>query len=624
MRFMRTLGVALVTIVSLSAGVRLASADRHPEKPVCNGPRNRCFAHIRLNADGTQQRAQVQPGDLPEGFGPSDLGSAYRIAPPASTTATVAVIDAYGYPNLESDLATYRSTFGLPACSVASGCLTILNQSGQTTPLPAEPPADDDWTVETALDVDMVSAACPGCKIIVVEANDDMGDGLLTNNMVAASAGATVISNSWGGPENIYIDSNNSLTSADMYVTHTGIATFASAGDAGYQEDVANFPTSSDHVISVGGTTLSNNGQGARGWSESAWSDGGSSCSNYFARPPWQTNPACAMRAYADVSAVGDPETGVAVFNNGPSGSGWSVEGGTSLSSPLTAAMFAQAGLGSSADPQFPYTHSGAFFDVTFGNNSNPNNNCGSTAMCNAGLDWDAPTGIGTPIYPALDGSVKLPTLKLSPANNQSVPPGFAATATCTPNDSATVTEVDIFLDGEQLGALHSPPYTQQVPSTIPQGVHQLYALCQMSSLATARADFTVDEVAACKTAGNCPKSTDLCFDGACIPGPDANGLGASCANGSDCASGLCVNGSGSAGSGSADTGDKCTIDCDSSNACPSGYACTGTDIEGNPMCLEKPSSGGCNAGGDLPTGSLALGAGVLAFVMVRRRRSAA
>ena len=140
-----------------------------------------------------------------------------------------------------------------------------------------------------------------------------------------------------------------------------------------------------------------------------------------------------------------------------------------------------------------------------------------------------------------------------------------------------------------------------------------------MTSLATARADYTVDEVAACKTAGDCPKSTDICFDDACIPGPDAsNGLGATCTSGSGCAAGLCV------GSGSADTDKKCTIDCDGSNACPSGYACTGTDTEGNPECLEKPSSGGCNSGGDgVPTGPLALGAGLLA-VMVRRRRSAA
>ena len=325
------------------------------------------------------------------------------------------------------------------------------------------------------------------------------------------------------------------------------------------------------------------------------------------------------MRAYADVAAIGDPNTGVAVFNNGPSGSGWSVEGGTSASSPLVASLFAQAGLGSSADPQFPYTHSGAFFDVTFG----ANGSCNGTAMCNAGLDWDAPTGIGTPIYPALDGTAKLPTLKVTPANNQSVPSGFTTTAACTSNDSATVTEVDMYIDGEQFGSLTSPPFTKSPPSTLPQGSHQLYILCQMSSLATARADFTIDEVAACKTAGDCPKSTDICFDDACIPGKDAgNGLGAGCTSGSGCESGLCVG----SGSGSADTDKTCTIDCDGNNACPSGYACTGSDSEGNPMCLEKPGGGGgCNSGNDsVPVAPLALGAGVLAFVVVRRRRSAA
>jgi hypothetical protein len=628
---MRTLGVASVTFVSLGLLTTLASADprgpspatpaipQYPERAVCNGV-NRCFAHARLAPDGSIQRTAVKPGDLPPGFGPTDLQSAYHIALPATTTATVAVIDAYGYPNLESDLATYRSTFSLPACSVASGCLTILNASGQTSPLPQEPPAQDDWTIETALDVDMVSAACPGCKIIVVEANDDTGDGLLTNNDIAAMMGATTISNSWGGPERIYEDSSQTLSSADAHVTHPGIAVFASAGDAGYQANGANFPTSSDHVISVGGTSLVNNGAGGRGWAESAWNLGGSSCSAFFAQPPWQKSSACSMRAYADVSAVGDPNTGVAVFNNGPSGSGWSIEGGTSLASPLVAAMFAQAGLGSSASSNFPYVNSGMFFDVTTGNNGS----CGNSAICNAGLDWDGPTGIGSPIYPALAGTAKVPTLKVDPAPNQAVPDGFSATVTCTPTDSAHVTEVDVYVDGSQIGSLTAPPFVAKVPAGLPQGSHELYVVCELSSLATARADYTIDEVAACKTAGDCPKTGDICFDDACIPGKDLpNGLGAPCTDGSGCASGLCTGSDGlGTGSGSGDAGKVCTIDCDSNNACPSGFACTGSDSDGNPMCIEKPSSGGgCDSGGDgLPVVPLALGAGVLAFVLARRR----
>src|SRR5439155_24927300 len=110
---------------------------------------------------------------LPQGWGPADLQSAYNINPTITTTPTIAIIDAFGYPTLEQDLATYRSTYGLPACTIASGCLRIVNQLGQATPLPPAPPAHNDLTVETALDIDMASAACPMCKIVVIQAQDD-------------------------------------------------------------------------------------------------------------------------------------------------------------------------------------------------------------------------------------------------------------------------------------------------------------------------------------------------------------------------------------------------------------------------------------------------------------------
>src|SRR5262249_35713741 len=144
---------------------------------VCSGSWLRCHAHVHATQSG-----HVKSYAVPQGWGPADLQSAYNI-PAITTTPTIAIVDAYGYTTLEQDLATYRSTPGLPACTTASGCLKIVNQTGGTT-LPGQPPANDDWTVETALDVDMASAACPTCKIIVVQATDDQGDGLFIANNV--------------------------------------------------------------------------------------------------------------------------------------------------------------------------------------------------------------------------------------------------------------------------------------------------------------------------------------------------------------------------------------------------------------------------------------------------------
>jgi uncharacterized protein (TIGR03382 family) len=317
------------------------------------------------------------------GYGAADLASAYNLDTSVDPSATIAIIDAYGYSSLESDLASYRSQYGLPSCTSSNGCLKIVNQSGQTSPLPSNPPSNDDWTVETALDVDMASAGCPKCKILVVQADDDQGDGLMVANNTAASMHATVISNSWGGPESSF-----TLPSQDSYFDHAGIAVFVSAGDAGYDDggQGPDFPATSDHVISVGGTNLQQGG-GSRGWSETAWSSGGSACSTNFAKPSWQTSTACSKRMSSDVSAVGDPSSGVAVYNAGS----WQVVGGTSAASPLVAGIFALTKNGNKTS-QFAYQHTAAFYDVTSGTNGS----CGSV-VCNAGVGWDGPTGVGTP-----------------------------------------------------------------------------------------------------------------------------------------------------------------------------------------------------------------------------------
>ena len=91
-------------------------------------------------------------------------------------------------------------------------------------------------------------------------------------------------------------------------------------------------------------------------------------------------------------SAVADPETGVAVFDSFHH-SGWLVFGGTSVATPIVASVFALAGNTGTNDPGNLYSHASAMNDVTSGRNGG----CGAP-LCMAGVGWDGPTGLGTPM----------------------------------------------------------------------------------------------------------------------------------------------------------------------------------------------------------------------------------
>ena len=248
-------------------------------------------------------------------------------------------MDAYNDPTAASDLATYRSAAGLPA--LTSGQFTQYNQNGATSPLPATAPASDDWTLEESLDVDMVSAICPNCKIDLVEANNDSGTGLYVAEETAATTlGAKYISNSWGGSE-----SSADTTYDSQYFGVSGVVYTASAGDSAYSGGVI-YPATSPHIVSVGGTTL-NTASNSRGWTESVWetssSEGtGSGCSAFEPTPSWQSSisiitAACSHRVDNDVAADADPNTGAAVYDTTNSNGGWNEVGGTSESSPIIA-----------------------------------------------------------------------------------------------------------------------------------------------------------------------------------------------------------------------------------------------------------------------------------------------
>ena len=365
----------------------LNNIPQQPQTSVCSGGRWRCFAHIRTTSTGN-----VKSYAFGSGYGPSDLADAYKLDTSLDPGATIAIVDAYNYANAASDLAQYRSQYGLAPCTVASGCFKIVNQNGQASPLPSNPPPGDDWTVEAALDLDMASAACPTCKLVLVEAQDDQGDGLFIAQNAAASM-ADVVSNSWGGPES----SGYPGSTYEAYMNHPGTGMFVATGDSGYNDggQGPDYPGTSAYVTGVGGTSLVQSST-TRGWTEGAWSSGGSACSTQVAKPSWQTNSVCSHKATSDVSAVGDPNTGLAVYNAGSGG--WIVVGGTSAATPLVAGIYALTGHAADA-PSFAYQNAGDYFDVTNGSNGS----CGNV-LCNAGAGWDGPTGIGTPNGEALTG----------------------------------------------------------------------------------------------------------------------------------------------------------------------------------------------------------------------------
>ena len=403
MRIRLLVSVAVLTVLGVLAGVSpqagatarpggggptspVAGLSGHRHARVCGAAaphRAACHAIIDLEVTGALSSSTATPS----GYGPGDLQSAYKL--PSGTAGggrTVAIVDAYDLPSAQSDLNTYRAQYGLPAC--ASGCFSKVNQNGGSTP----PAADAGWGQEIMLDLDMVSAACPNCKVLLVEANSSSLTDLGTAVNTAVGLGAVAVSNSYGGPE-----SAAQISYDTSYYRHPGVAVTASSGDSGFG---VQYPAASQYVTAVGGTSLTPMSS-PRGYTESGWTGAGSGCSAYEPKPAWQHDTGCAHRTVADVSAVADPGTGVAVYDStaytSPSGStqsGWLVFGGTSASSPLVAATYAMAGTAPAGTPMasLPYANPHTLYDPASGSNGT----CGSY-LCTAGPSYDGPTGLGTP-----------------------------------------------------------------------------------------------------------------------------------------------------------------------------------------------------------------------------------
>lgn len=373
---------AATTVTSASAAPSATGVDNRNVR-VCDagGPDTAgCYA---IRHDGKSGGAT--PNATPSGYGPAQIQGAYGLSGSAATPPNgplVAIVDAYDDPTAESDLAVYRSQYGLPACTTTNGCFRKVNQNGQQGNYPRK---DGGWAQEISLDLDMVSAACPNCRILLVEAKSNSFANLGTAVNTAANLGAKAISNSYGTSSDVS-DSNYGT-----YYNHPGVAVTASSGDNGYG---VGFPASSQYTVGVGGTSLRLTG-GA--WTESAWSGAGSGCSTYNSKPSWQTSATqCSNKAVADVSAVADPNTGVAVYDSTAyqGMSGWMVFGGTSASSPIIASLYALGGNhGLDYPAQYTWQNASGLNDVTSGSNGS----CSTAVWCTAGSGWDGPTGLGTP-----------------------------------------------------------------------------------------------------------------------------------------------------------------------------------------------------------------------------------
>lgn len=309
-----------------------------------------------------------------DGLSATQIQTAYGLTGRSAAT-TVAVVDTYANPTAMKSLNTYRSQFGLGPANI-----TQVNQDGGAT----LPSGDPNWGVEEMLDLEMVSAACPDCKILYVGANSASPDDLGAAVNTAVRLGAKVVSNSYGSDE-----SAGALYAQGKYYTHPGVAITASSGDGGYG---VSYPAAFNTVVAVGGTSLTLNPDGTRA-SETAWADGGSGCSRFVPKPHWQKDSYCENRTVADVSAVADPNTGVAVYD-AYGLQGWSVVGGTSVSAPIIAGIFGRAGHISDNPVRRLYSApKGSLYDVTAG----ANGTCSALYLCEGIKGYDGPTGLGSP-----------------------------------------------------------------------------------------------------------------------------------------------------------------------------------------------------------------------------------
>ena len=397
---LRTAGATTTSGTVAKQNVQQHRRDRVCSLPVsghvaCNlehAPAGASSGSTGSASSGSVSAAVLSPTPGSSGLRAQDIRNAYALPSSAALPGSgpvVAAVDAFDDPNIEADVNAYRQQWGLGTCSKASGCLTVITQTGSTDTSSVPSGVASGWNQESEADLEMVSAVCPQCRLLLVEANstdiNDVGSGV----NAAVAYGAKYISNSYGTAD----PGSTTESEADqLYYQHPGVVVTASAGDNGYG---AEYPADSPYVTAVGGTTLTASSPST--WVEQAWSDGGSGCGSEAASA-WQTGTGCSTRSSADVSAVA---YGVLVYASDSTSNGWGMFGGTSLSSPIIAATYAlaatttgSAGPAPSAYPvQWPYQRVSGLNDIVSGSNGT----CSVAVQCTAGPGYDGPTGLGSP-----------------------------------------------------------------------------------------------------------------------------------------------------------------------------------------------------------------------------------
>jgi hypothetical protein len=342
----------------------------------------------------------------PAGLSPANLQHAYDLQGSRSGSGqTVAVVTAYDDSTAASDLATYRSQYGLRPCTTADNCFEKVSQTGSTTTLPG---ISAGWSVDASVSMDMISAICPNCHILLVEANSPAMTDFGAAENEAVALGAHFVDNDWIIPE---AQLGAEETSYDtQYFDHPGVAITAPAGNAGY--GTTYYPAASPYVTAVGGTTLTADSSVPSGYTEAAWIGTSSGCSLYESKPSWQTDTGCLIngtnyRTLNDLAA--DAGTSVAYYDT-PTIGNWAEGSGTTVSAAIVAASYALAGTpASGTNPaSYPYEYPGGSY-TTPGNaypysdglnniTSGPaDGTCSISYLCTPGPGYNGPTGLGSP-----------------------------------------------------------------------------------------------------------------------------------------------------------------------------------------------------------------------------------
>ncbi len=325
----------------------------------------------------------------------------------------IALVTAYGNPNIQSDLNTFCSQFGLNSTTVQ----ILGNNAGGNT----------SWGLETALDVEWAHAVAPGATIILSVAASSGFNDLLNAIDAAVNAGANVISMSWGSSE------FSSMSYYDFHFNHPNVSFTAASGDNGAGVE---WPAVSPYVIGVGGTSLyldSNNNR----TSETAWSGSGGGTSVYYSEPSFQSGwQSSNQRGVPDVCLVADPNTGVRVYDVGYGG--WVVVGGTSAASPQWAGLIALANQTRAANGSAPLTTpNNLLYSIAKGSTTTPyavngtyfyDVSQGSNGAYSAGPPYDFVTGLGSSV-----ANMLVPAL--APVSPPAAPTGLTASATSTEID---------------------------------------------------------------------------------------------------------------------------------------------------------------------------------------------